>query len=187
MDIEHQTPEATDSSGIDPSIKPENLVVQDGEDKGRINAFETEQGTAVQMTDMGIPGGNFIPVPIPDVPDSEQPYTVEGIPVIGAEAENEHREDIDGDPFTDYDFSIEDMETFKKRSKDPTDHLFGKVPEETTPKQMAEILHDLSGTEAMAEAVKTKAIEYAKKNFPRLDEADFEKFGQKMADKFEKL
>ena len=161
---------------IDPSIKLENLVVQDGEDKGRINAFETEQGTAVEMIKND--ANKFEPVPVPNLSDSEQPYTVEGLPVIGAEAENAHRDEG-------YIPSKSDVEEFKKRSKDSSESiLYGKVPEETNPEQMAEILHDLAGTEAMAEEAKRKAIEFAKKQFPFASPEKIEEFGQKAVDKF---
>jgi hypothetical protein len=67
-------------SEISPSIDPKNLVVQEGPYMGRINAFETEQGTA--LTDSGEKK---------NIADSQQPYSVEGIVPPGAAAEEASR------------------------------------------------------------------------------------------------
>ena len=153
MDAEHE---------IDPTIDPNKLIVQEGEDKGRVNAFETEQGTA--LTDDGEIK--------PGVEASEQPYTVEGLPVIGAEAEDKMRDNLAeansrppvgalADPFSE---ALRDMGGDKDKA--------------------VEAMADKAGTEAMAAEVSRRASELAKKQFPFASQELVDQFGQKAADKF---
>ncbi len=162
-----QVPDLTDKSYIDPSIDPKVLIEQEGENVGRISAAETSVGETTTDSDSQPGVQQHI----------EQGETVEGLPVIGAEAENYHRDDG-------YMPSRDDMEDFKERSKDSSDNLFGKVPGETTPEQMADILHDNAGTEAMALDVKSRAVELAKKQFPLASQELIDQFGQKASEKF---
>ncbi len=153
MDPE-QEPKLSDKSyvDIDPSIDPKNLVIQEGKDKGIINAFDTERGTS--LTDSGeIKAG---------VEASEQPYTIEGLPLIGAEAEEKARNEI-------------------KEIGEPAHY-----PEHTRPFEPGEMeaYVDKQGTEAMAAEVKNRAVELAKKQFPFASQELVDQFGQKAADKF---
>jgi hypothetical protein len=166
-----QEPDLTDKNDIDPSIDPKVLVEQEGPNAGTIAPVETGTGI-MQMYDKQEDGTK--------TPNGEmQVRTIEGLPVVGAYAERENRDNSHN-----YNFSAEDMRTLAERAKDPSDHLFGKVTDETTPEEMTEILHDDKGTEAMATEVASRAVELAKKQFPFASQELIDQFGQKAAEKF---
>jgi len=80
----HMNPEQEPQAELDKSIDPEVLVVQQGEDEGRIAAIETSDAEQIyKPTTDGMAGGEYIP--------PEQ--IIEGFPVIGANAENTAREE----------------------------------------------------------------------------------------------
>jgi hypothetical protein len=145
------------SDAYDPSINPKVLVEQEGPNKGTIATPEMVLNAGKE---------DERPISLEELKDHkydnyDESRTVGGLPLIGAYAENKHRDDVKAsNASNDYNFSDKDMRMFEERSKHPHphDHLAGKVPKGTTPKQMAEMLHDDIGTEAMATEVKKRAM-----------------------------
>lgn len=77
MNPEQTTTPQPNNGNLDPSIDPNVLVEQEGEDKGRIAAAETVPGTIIESDD-------------PDKIGTPHD-TITGIPVIGAEAHDRNR------------------------------------------------------------------------------------------------
>lgn len=150
MEQGHQEPDLTDKSDIDPSIDPKVLVGQNGDDAGQISAAETSVGeTAVDP-----------PESHPGLGTDERPgEIIEGLPVIGAEAENEIR-----DTFAEggilhgfHPGRLNDAPSWARRDSD-----MGKDNDKAVEAKAIEALADADGTEAMAKEVRSRAEGIAK-------------------------
>jgi len=153
---ETTTPSVTlpeDLSEIDPSIDPKKLTVQEGPDMGRINAFDTEQGTA--LTDSGDKK---------DLPNSQQPYTVEGLTPVGIAAEEQGR---------------------NQGIKDET--KWDKIEEanpNATGVEIKEMYHDEVGTDALVESVVKKATETLREHYPEASDETIDNLAKIVGEKF---
>lgn len=132
------TEPTTTTPEVDPSINPTKLVVQEGEFAGAVNAFETSPATFLDDNGEKKEG----------VANSEQPYQIGGLPVIGAQAEVEARDEIKH-------FNNLPNEVQGKLNDKWQEHRKsqGETNEATAAKY-----YDEAGTDAMAAEVKKKAM-----------------------------
>ena len=161
-----QEPDLTDKSDIDPSIDPKGLIEQNGENAGRIAATETSVGETTVGTEADQGG-----------PHIEQGEIVEGLAVIGAEAENQFRDFIKNPEDSEYSISKEQEEQLNEEHAKLREDGKSEV-------EIEEILSDKAGTETMATEVKSRAEKLAKEKFPLASPELVEQFAQKASEKF---
>jgi hypothetical protein len=149
-DIEPTTDQPTSTTlEVDPSINPTNMVVQEGEFSGAVEAFEFKRGTGIDDN------GNKKQI-------SNQPNTVEGYPVIGAYAEKNAR----GDPNFPANTEMSSMDEKEKQYDDVgTEAIAAKVKERAIallPKEASDKLKEEYGELAATkfrDELKTKLAE----------------------------
>lgn len=165
MNLENQESTLTNKNDIDPSIDPKVLIEQDDEDTGRIAAAETSDGSITIETnqDAGIMKTH-----------KRDKELIEGLPVIGAEAENETRD------------KLEEADSLHGLPSGALNGAFSEAVRDMDgdKEQAIDALADKAGTEAMTEDISRRATEFAKDKFPLASQELIEKFSQKAVDKF---
>ncbi|HUC96525.1 MAG TPA: hypothetical protein VMR16_02560 [Candidatus Saccharimonadales bacterium] len=104
--------------------------------------------------------------------------TIEGLPLIGAQAEREARDEIKN-----YD-SLPDVVSHGIHAK--IEEIKSENPDITDDDKILEKYYDSAGAEAMTAEVKNRAMELARKRYPIGSDELVEKYGQKAADMFKK-
>lgn len=153
------SPEQEPQTELDKSIDPEVLVVQQGENIGAVDAVEFNPEQAV--TDLGEGRTSTV-----------TDKMIEGLPIIGAEAEDASRSEGD------LNLKKSDVEILANRRAD----LGGMFKGTESPHEAAEILHDYSGTQAMAAEVSRRAMELV----PFASEELKKAVGEQAAENFKK-
>lgn len=153
----------TNPTEIDPKIDPNVLVEQSGPNMGTI-------ATPELVLNAGRPGEEEMTYDPDRNPQEKLAYpgiSVGGLPLIGAQAEREARDEVEN------------------RESLPGD-IWQDIRERIDNSYDTEEYYDAAGTEAMAAEVKNRAIEIAKKNYPIGSSELVEQYGQKAADLFKK-
>lgn len=169
MSVEDGTPVPTQTSTetetpIPHEINHTDLVVQDGEFAGAVNAYETSPGKLLDDQ------GNVRT----DVPESEQPYVVDGLPIVGANAGEKARNDL----------NTPDTDTMPSERVAEIENKLKKIREalgrDTTIKDISEMFYDKEETDAMADTVKQMAID----QIPHASEGVKKEVGEQAAANF---
>lgn len=105
---EEQESQTSIDTGLDQSIDPQKLIVQDDENAGRISGFERSPATIPLPSDFSDQDRIRNAHIIVDDQNQQRPYgVVDGLPIIGAEAENDARNKIMQPGRTDADYLAE--------------------------------------------------------------------------------